>query len=113
MPRHNREVRGTDQRGAEYAVSYQPDWLGQVKVTRDLPNGRQSTKTLFRNEDAAQAGAGTRVRTRLSSPAQDLDVEVALDDPRGIVRRVIVETELPDGTSVSFVVDSRARRSNG
>jgi len=49
LARHNREGQGADQRGFEYAVNYQPDWLRQVKVTRQLETGRQSTKTLFRN----------------------------------------------------------------
>ena len=49
MARHNREGQGTDQHGHSYSVNYQPDWLRQVKVTRTLESGRQSTKTLFRN----------------------------------------------------------------
>ncbi|NIP13532.1 MAG: hypothetical protein GWN02_28120, partial [Gemmatimonadetes bacterium] len=49
MARHNRDGQGSDQRDCEYAISYQPDWLRQVKVTRLLPTGRQSTKTLFTN----------------------------------------------------------------
>ena len=49
MARHNRDGRGSDQRGFDYEIGYQPDWLQQVKVTRNLESGRQSTKTLFRN----------------------------------------------------------------
>ena len=49
MARHNREGKGADQLGQQYGISYQPDWLRLVKVTRDLESGRQSTKTLFRN----------------------------------------------------------------
>ena len=48
MGRHNREARGSDQRGFDYDISYQPDWLHQIKVTRTLENGRQSTKILSR-----------------------------------------------------------------
>jgi hypothetical protein len=57
MARHNREASGSDQRGFEYTISYQPDWLRQVKVTRLLETGRQSTKTLFVNPDGTRAGA--------------------------------------------------------
>ena len=33
VARHNREGAGADQRGFEYGVNYQPDWLKLVKVT--------------------------------------------------------------------------------
>jgi len=96
MARHNRKGRGKDQRGADYAISYQPDWLRQVKVTRTLENGRQSTKTIFRNADAGARSPGPRVRTRITSRKENLDFEVGIHDPGGVVRRVIVETVRPD-----------------
>jgi len=49
MARHNRDSRGTDQRGFDCDISYQPDWVRLIKVTRSLESGRQSTKTLFKN----------------------------------------------------------------
>lgn len=91
MARHNRDGKGTDQRGYEYDVSYQPDWLRFVKVTRDLETGRQSTKTLFRNpSDQAEAEPGDRVRTGVTSPDQGIEFEVSVHDPRGAVVRVRV-----------------------
>jgi hypothetical protein len=91
MARHNREGRGTDQRGYEYEVSYQPDWLRFVKVTRDLETGRQSTKTLFRNPlRSAEGEPGDRVRTRVTSPDQGIDFELSVADPKGAVIRVRV-----------------------
>lgn len=91
MARHNREGQGADQLGHQYEISYQPDWLRYVKVTRDLETGRQSTKTLFRNAaDRAEAEPGERVRTRIISEDEDLDFEVAVTDPRHVVRRVRV-----------------------
>jgi len=91
MARHNREGQGTDQRGFEYEVSYQPDWLRFVKVTRDLESGRQSTKTLFRNPSGSSEGEpGDRVRTRVTSPDQKIDFEVAVSDPNGAIVRVRV-----------------------
>lgn len=108
MPRHNREARGTDQHGADYVISYQPDWLHQIKITRALENGRQSTKTLFRNTDAAEQNPGSRVRTRVTCATHQLDFEIMVTDPRGVVRRVIVETELPDGRTrrdIAFSID--------
>lgn len=113
MARHNREGTGEDQLGRSYLVSYQPDWFYQVKVTRDLESGRQSTKTLFRNPDAPEADPGHRVRTRISSEELGVDFEITIEDPRGIVKRITVETVAPDGgdagENVGFTV-SRMRR---
>lgn len=111
MARHNREGHGTDQRGHEYRVSYQPDWLKHVKVTRALETGRQSTKTLYRNPaDRKEAEPGDRVRTRIVSDEQGLDVEVAVTDPQGAVVRVRVACEVvgPDGEpeEVEFTLEN-------
>jgi len=95
VARHNREGTGADQRGFEYEVSYQPDWLRLVKVTRRLESGRQSTKTLFRNAEAPEAEPGERIRMRVTSPDQGLDFELALTDARGAVRRIRIAYELP------------------
>jgi hypothetical protein len=91
MARHNRDGQGADQRGHEYGINFQPDWLRLVKVTRNLETGRQSTKTLFKNPaDAAEAEPGDRVRTRIVSPDQGLDFEVAITDPHAAVTRIRV-----------------------
>jgi hypothetical protein len=95
MARHNREASGSDQRGFEYTISYQPDWLRQVKVTRVLETGRQSTKTLFVNPDNPGFEPGQQVRTAIRCEAQGLSFEVALRDPGHVVRRVIIETGPP------------------
>jgi hypothetical protein len=109
MGRHNREGRGTDQRGASYTISYQPDWLQQVKVTRSLASGRQSTKTLFRNRGEREQRPGHRVRTRITCKEQKLDFEIGVDDPHGIITRIVVETVLPGKAgverSVQFTID--------
>lgn len=97
MARHNREGRGQDQHGHEYVVSYQPDWLHQAKVTRELANGRQSTKTLFRNESPAEQPPGARVRTVVSAEALALEFGVELNDPNGVVRRITIEAVVPEG----------------
>ena len=111
MARHNREASGEDQFGRQYEVSFQPDWLYQVKVTRDLANGRQSTKTLCRNEAPTAGEPGPRVRTRIRSDELGLDVEVSLDDARGVVRRITVETVVPagadEGQPLSFTITRR------
>lgn len=111
MARHNRDGSGADQRGFEYEVSYQPDWLKLVKVTRTLESGRQSTKTLFRNPQAQpEAEPGERIRTRISSKDQALDFEIALTDPRSAVKRIRVAYELPGGNGrreeVEFTLES-------
>jgi hypothetical protein len=97
MARHNREGTGEDQLGRRYVVSYQPDWFYQVKVTRDLESGRQSTKTLFRNPEPPQVDPGSRVRTRVESAELGISFEITLEDPEGIVRRITVETAIPEG----------------
>jgi len=113
VARHNREGSGADQRGFEYGVSYQPDWLRLVKVTRQLESGRQSTKTLFRNPELGGPGEpGDRVRTRITSSDQALDFEVALTDPRAAVKRLRISYELPDESGrieeVEFTLESEA-----
>lgn len=96
MARHNREGSGADQRNHEYTVSYQPDWLRHVKVTRQLETGRQSTKTLFKNpRDHAAARPGDKVRTRIVSPEQDLEVQIAIIDPKHRVTRIRVACAVP------------------
>jgi hypothetical protein len=96
VARHNREGKGTDQRGFAYELHYQPDWLRRVKVTRQLGSGRQSTKTLFRNPARKpEVHPGDRVRTRIESPDQDLEFELALTDPKAAVRSVRVTYEMP------------------
>lgn len=92
MARHNREGHGSDQRGFQYTISYQPDWLRQVKVTRLLDSGRQSTKTLFTNPERPERRPGRLVRTEVRSEEQGLKFTIALTDPQRVVKRVIVET---------------------
>lgn len=112
MARHNRVARGTDQRGDSYEVSYQPDWLKLIKVTRLLESGRQSTKTLIRNPGKPEQAPGSRVRTRVSCKDQRVDFEVEVDDPHGVVRRITVETVAPGGgdEALIFSIDGRAPR---
>lgn len=92
MARHNRDGHGTDQRGFEYTISYQPDWLKHVKVTRMLPTGRQSTKTLFSRPHPPERAPGRTVRTAVRSSDQELFFEIAVTDPGRVVRRITVET---------------------
>jgi hypothetical protein len=92
MSRHNREGHGDDQLGYQYEISYQPDWLHLIKVTRSLESGRQSTKTLFRNPTRREQPPGQRVRTHIVSADQKLDFEIVVHDPGQVVKRVIVET---------------------
>jgi hypothetical protein len=111
LARHNREGNGVDQCGFEYGVSYQPDWLKLVKVTRQLETGRQSTKTCFRNPvNGPKAARGDRVRTRITSRDQALDFEVALTDSRAAVKRIRISYALPDGNGreeeVEFTLES-------
>jgi len=116
MARHNREGHGEDQLGRKYEVSYQPDWFYQIKVTRDLPSGRQSTKTLYRNLEPPQAEPGSTVRTHVVAEELGIDFEIALEDERGVIRRVTVETVAPEGEdqgeNISFLTPRRRPRRN-
>lgn len=114
MARHNREGTGTDQRGNEYTVSYQPDWLRQVKVTRLLDTGRQSTKTLFVNPQRPEQKPGRQVRTEIHCGGNGLGFEVVLTDPNRVVKRLIVETGPADSVAgelgvedIQFTIDHR------
>jgi hypothetical protein len=111
MARHNKDARGTDQRGAEYEINYQPDWLRQIKVTRTLETGRQSTKTLFRNPGRKEQKPGSRVRTRIRCKHEAVDFEVGVDDPNAIVTRIVVETKVPgrpgEQGNIVFTFDER------
>ena len=117
MARHNREGKGEDQLGRPYVVSYQPDWFYQIKVTRNLSSGRQSTKTLFRNPEPAQAEPGSKVRTEVRAEELGVEFEIALDDPRAIIRRITVEAIIPEGDDqgepVSFIITRRRPRRSG
>ena len=110
MARHNRDGHGTDQDGNEYEISYQPDWLRWVKVTRTLPNGRRSTKTLFRNPAwHREQEPGQKVRTRIVCGAEDIDFGIEVDDPDGVVRRIVVETSASGrkrGDTIGFTVEN-------
>jgi hypothetical protein len=117
MARHNREGKGEDQLGRSYSISYQPDWFYQVKVTRDLESGRQSTKTLFRNPDDPEGDPGSRVRTRIESEELGISFEISIEDPRGIVKRITIETVAPEGPdegeNVGFTVSRLRRKPRG
>ena len=91
MARHNRVGRGVDQCGFGYRISYQPDWLDRIRVTRRLPSGRRSTRTLFRNPARNPKGkAGDLVRTRIESPAQSLAIDISFRTASGPVGEVEV-----------------------
>jgi hypothetical protein len=108
MGRHNREGEGTDQHGAKYKVSYQPDWLRQVKISRALSGGgRQSTKTLFRNPaSCAERSPGEKVRTRVTSKDGKLDFEVTVADKAGQIDQVVVTSRAADAKGdITFIID--------
>jgi hypothetical protein len=104
MARHNRETDGSDQQGFQYSISYQPDWLRQVKVTRRLDTGRQSTKTLFTNPDPPERTPGQQVRTAIRCEDQAMEIEISITDPNRVVKRIVVETEPADG-EVQFAIE--------
>ena len=95
MGRHNRDGRGKDQSACEYEISYAPDWLSHVKVTRMLDHGRQSTMTLFRSPERPRKPTGKQVRTRIKCAELGIDFEIVLKDSSEQIVRVSVETVAP------------------
>ena len=81
-----------DQYGWQYRISYPPDWLDRIRVTRRLPSGRQSTRTLFRNPARKPLGEVSGVmRTTITSEEQGLEVMVSFGTGSGRVNEVVVE----------------------
>lgn len=112
MARHNREARGIDQHGTLWNISYQPDWLSRVKISRKLPgHRRRSSLTLFRNPARrAEATPGRLVRTGVQAVDGSAGFRVAVEDPDDIVEQVIVVTRQKRsrrGELVRFVLEAR------
>ena len=98
MARHNRLGQGVDQYGFKYRISYPPDWLDRVRVTRRLASGRQSTRTLFRNPARRPRGEVSGVvRATITSEEQDLEVAVSFGAGSGRVKEVEVHWQNPAG----------------
>jgi hypothetical protein len=112
MARHNRDARGADQVGTLWRLSYQPDWLSRVKVSRRLPGGRRrSAYTIFRNpRRRAEAEPGRVVRTDVAAADGSLHFRVAVEDPEGVIEEIVVRTR-PSGTKrgdeIEFRLESR------
>lgn len=109
MARHNQEGRGVDQHGNLWKIGYQPDWLRQVKISRELPDGRRrSSLTLFRNPTRqALAAPGKSIRTRISSLDGSVDVQISLEDRDSVVDHVIVGVKRKRGRkteTIRFVI---------
>ena len=94
MARHNRDARGVDQTGKLWNISFQPDWLSRVKISRPLPDDRRrSSLTIFRNPARrAEGSPGKIVKTRISSLDGSTDFRVSIEDPDRIVDSIIVVT---------------------
>ena len=94
MARHNRDARGVDQHGELWQLSYHPDWIKRIKISRRLPDrDRRSTVTLFKNEaDRARAEPAKVIRTRIRAADGSADIEVSLEDRTGVVESVTVVT---------------------
>lgn len=93
MARHNRDAKGVDQHGELWHLSYHPDWLSRLKISRMLPDGRRrSTVRLFENSaERAEAEPGKVVRTRVAAADGSADFQLSLEDPEGVVHEIAVE----------------------
>lgn len=94
MARHNRDAKGVDQHGELWHLSYHPDWMRRVKISRQLPDrSRRSTVTLFKNDaQRAQAEPAKVIRTRVRAADGSTDFEISLEDRAGTVESVVVVT---------------------
>lgn len=112
MARHNRDARGVDQLGTLWRISFQPDWLSRIKISRQLPGDRRrSTVTLFRNPARrAESSPGRVVRTTVSAVDGSADFRISVEDPEGVVESVVVVTRRKRGRKnevVKYVLESR------
>lgn len=110
MARHNRDAKGVDQHGQLWHLSYHPDWMRRVKISRQLPDrSRRSTVTLFKNESQrARAQPAKVIRTRVRAADGSTDFEISLEDRTGAVESVIVVTRRNRGDReerVEFVLE--------
>ena len=112
MARHNREGRGVDQYGFSYRISYPPDWLDRIRVTRRLPSGRQSTRTLFTNPARRPREVVTGlIRTTIESAEQGLEVAVSFRAAAGRVDEI--EVHWQDNAGAPHEVDLVSFRLTG
>jgi hypothetical protein len=112
MARHNRESRGTDQRGILWNIGYHPDWLSRVKISRPLGSGRRrSSLTLFRNpKRRAEATPGRVIRTDIRAVDGSARFRVSVEDPDDIIDSIVVVTRQKRGKrneKVSFLLEAR------
>lgn len=110
MARHNRDAKGVDQHGELWQLSYHPDWIRRVKISRQLPDrSRRSTVTLFKNDaERAQAEPAKVIRTRVRAADGSTDFEISLEDRKGNVESIVVVTRRENGAEgerVEFVLE--------
>ena len=104
MARHNREGRGLDQLGDLWRISYQPDWFRFVKLSRPIPGGRRSSRTLCRNPArAADAEPGRAIRTRITSADGSVDFAVSLEDRDQVVDHIIIAVRRRRGRTMELL----------
>ncbi len=119
MSRHNRNGTGVDQLGFRYRISYPPDWLERVRVTRRLSSGRQSTKTLFRNpRKGPEAAQGALIRVAIESPDQNLAVKATVSADPGRVGEIVLrwrdrQASDPRAGEVAFTLRAFPRPARG
>ncbi len=111
MPRHNRNAKGLDQLGNLWRISYQPDWMRLVKLSRERLGRRRSSRTLFKNPSrGAEVAPGRSIRTRIAAADGSVDVTVSLEDSKRIVDYIIVGVRDKDEALKFTIMGSLPRR---
>lgn len=112
MARHNQEARGVDQRGQLWKISYQPDWLSRVKISRVLgAKRRRSSLTVFRNPARrASAEPGKVVRTGLRAMDGSAEFRISVEDPSNMIESITIVAKQRKGRrteEIRFLLEAR------
>src|SRR5690606_18074140 len=106
--RPNQTLRATGPLDRHFELSYQPDWVSRISMSRTV-DGAPTTTTLFANPGYRERMPGPVVRTRIASPEHGLHFAAILNDPDHVVKRVIVETVATDAAGeeeeVTFTIE--------
>lgn len=112
MARHNQEARGVDQRGQMWKISFQPDWLSRLKISRKLGGERRrSSLTVFRNPARrAESKPGKIIKTGLRALDGSAEFRISVEDPMEMIESITVVAKKKRGRrteEIRFKLEAR------